>query len=117
MRRYLEEAKDEYVQVLVFPELAVSGCPPEDLLLRPHFIQRVQSTLEAFAEDVPRGMTALVGFPHPEGGVLYNGLAVVEGGMVRGVYHKMHLPNYGVFDEQRYFTRGSRPGVIKYNNS
>jgi len=114
LQSYLAQAREQNVEVLVFPELAICGYPPEDLLLRPHFIHKAQAALNEFASDVPEEMVAIVGFPHLEATTLYNGLAVIQGGKVRGVYRKMCLPNYGVFDEQRYFSAGHHPGLLNY---
>lgn len=109
----LAEALAAGVRLLVFPELMISGYPPEDLLLRPHFLDRCKAGLDHFASHVPDTITCLVGLPWLEDTDLYNALAVVHDRQVVGIYRKMHLPNYGVFDEQRYFARGIRPGVLR----
>ena len=90
--------------LVLFPELAVTGYPPEDLLLRPGFLRAVRASLEAIAAET-NGLAALVGTPHLDRD-LFNGCAVCVDGEVRGVYRKMFLPNYGVFDEDRYFQSG-----------
>jgi NAD+ synthase (glutamine-hydrolysing) len=100
----LEEAKDAGADLVLFPELAVTGYPPEDLLLRPGFVRAAQRSLEEIARAA-RGITALVGTPHFDRD-LYNGCAVCSGGEVKAVYRKRFLPNYGVFDEDRYFAPG-----------
>ena len=92
------------VDLLLFPELAVTGYPPEDLLLRPGFIRAAERTLEEVARAA-RGIVALVGYPHYDRD-LYNACAVCAGGEVKAVYRKRFLPNYGVFDEDRYFAPG-----------
>src|ERR1035437_8101616 len=117
LRSYLTQAQQRDVEVLVFPELAICGYPPEDLLLRPHFIHRAQAALDEFAGDVPEEMVAIVGFPHLEATSLYNGMAIIQGGKIKGVYRKMCLPNYGVFDEQRYFSAGHCPGILDYGGT
>src|SRR6201993_4969665 len=99
----LEEAKDAGADVVVFPELAVTGYPPEDLLLRPGFIRAVERSLEQIASAV-HGIVAIVGAPHAEGGHLYTVAAVCADGEVKERVRKELLPNYGVFDEVRYFT-------------
>lgn len=97
----LEEARAAGADLVLFPELAVTSYPPEDLLLRPGFIRAAWRSLEEIAAAT-EGVTALVGFPHFEGD-LYNACAVCSDGEVKAIYRKRFLPNYGVFDEQRYF--------------
>ncbi len=97
----LEEARSAGADLVLFPELVVTGYPPEDLLLRPGFVRAARRSLDEIAATAS-GITALVGFPHFEGD-LYNACAVCSDGDVRAVYRKRFLPNYGVFDEQRYF--------------
>jgi len=99
-----EEAKARGADFVVFPELAVTGYPPEDLLLRPGFVRAAESTVEAIAREA-RGATVLVGAPHFDRD-LYNACFVLSGGEVKAVYRKRFLPNYGVFDEDRYFAPG-----------
>jgi NAD+ synthase (glutamine-hydrolysing) len=100
----LEEALEEQADLVLFPELAVTGYPPEDLLLRPGFVRAAERTLREIAAAV-RGTAALVGFPHFDRD-LYNACAVCADGEVKAVYKKRFLPNYGVFDEDRYFAAG-----------
>ena len=100
----IAEAKRLGVDVLVFPELAVTGYPPEDLLLRPGFVRAAEQSLERFAREA-RGIVALVGYPHYDRD-LFNACAVCTSGEVKAVYRKRFLPNYGVFDEARYFATG-----------
>jgi NAD+ synthase (glutamine-hydrolysing) len=100
----LDEARRAGADLVLFPELAVTGYPPEDLLLRPAFVRAARCTLDEIAA-ASQEITALVGFPHFEGD-LYNACAVCDGGRVRAVYRKRFLPNYGVFDEERYFASG-----------
>jgi NAD+ synthase (glutamine-hydrolysing) len=110
IRDYLGRAAAARAQVVIFPELAINGYPPEDLLLKTHFLEAGRRALDRVARDV-QGMVALVGFAeHAED--VYNSLAVLADGQVRAVYRKMFLPNYGVFDEQRYFQVGDAPAVI-----
>jgi NAD+ synthase (glutamine-hydrolysing) len=90
--------------LVLFPELAITGYPPEDLLLRPGFLRAAWSSLELIAREV-RGISCLVGVPHLDRD-LYNACAVLAEGEVKAVYHKRFLPNYGVFDEDRYFQSG-----------
>ena len=96
--------------VAVFPELAVTGYPPEDLLLKPRFVADNRAALDRIAAT-SRACAAVVGFVD-EGRDLHNAAAVLHGGEVKGVFHKRLLPNYAVFDEQRYFTAGTDPPVL-----
>src|SRR5438876_6129538 len=100
----LEEARDKGADLVLFPELAVTGYPPEDLLLRPGFVRAAARSLHDMASEA-RGIVALVGFPHFDTD-LYNACAVCADGEVKAVYRKRFLPNYGVFDEDRYFAPG-----------
>jgi NAD+ synthase (glutamine-hydrolysing) len=100
----LDEAKTQGADLVLFPELAVTGYPPEDLLLRPGFVRAAESHVEAIAREA-RGTTVLVGAPHFDRD-LYNACYVLTGGEVKAVYRKRFLPNYGVFDEDRYFAPG-----------
>ncbi len=100
----LEEARDAEADLVLFPELAVTGYPPEDLLLRPGFVRAAERTLREIAAEV-HDIAALVGFPHFDRD-LYNACAVCADGEVKAVYRKRFLPNYGVFDEDRYFAAG-----------
>src|SRR5919106_983825 len=111
IREYLGLAADAGAQVAIFPELAINGYPPEDLLLKTHFLAAGRRALESVAEHV-QGMVALVGFAEHADDV-YNSLAVLADGRVQGTYRKTFLPNYGVFDEQRYFQVGDAPAVVR----
>ncbi len=129
----IERARDGGAQLVVLPELCLSGYPPEDLVLRRDFLDAVRQGLDAIAAEVD-GIVALVGFPeHLERPAdelehfdplidappppAYNSLAVLAGGEVRQVYRKCQLPNYGVFDERRYFQPGSEPAVISVDGA
>ena len=97
----LEEAKAAGTDLVLFPELAVTGYPPEDLLLRPGFLRAAEESLAAIARAT-HGIVALVGVPHFDRD-LFNACAICAGGEVKALYRKRFLPNYGVFDEDRYF--------------
>lgn len=98
--------------LVVTPELSLCGYPPEDLLLRPAFLDACAAELVALAAQVTRGVV-LVGFPERANGLRYNAMAVVREGRVAQVYRKQCLPNYTVFDEERYFTPGSAACVFE----
>jgi NAD+ synthase (glutamine-hydrolysing) len=109
----IAEAREQGAALVVFPELALSGYPPEDLLLKPSFLDRTGVALGELAAQT-RGIVALVGFPEAAEDV-YNAAAVLADGEVAAVYRKMYLPNYGVFDEQRYFQSGAEAGIFELN--
>ena len=112
---YIAEAKDKGAGLAVFPELALTGYPPEDLLLKPRFIKDNLKELKRIAASV-EGIIAIVGFvdrPVKNNDGIYNAAAIISGGKVIDVYHKIMLPNYGVFDEHRYFSEGSRITVYR----
>jgi NAD+ synthase (glutamine-hydrolysing) len=111
IRAGVRAARDAGAELVLFPELALTGYPPEDLLLRAHFLQDTATALRALAGEL-RGTTAIVGFPEASPAGVYNSAAVLSDGAVETVYRKFHLPNYGVFDERRYFTSGAEPVVI-----
>ncbi|MBA2238424.1 MAG: NAD+ synthase [Lysobacter sp.] len=103
-------ARDEYgAHVVVFPELAISGYPPEDLLLRPGFLSDCEDALQRVAREV-QGIVAVVGWPQTAGSVVYNAASVLRDGRVEQTYRKRELPNYAVFDERRYFDVDSDGG-------
>lgn len=103
---WVDRARSLGVDVVSFPELTVTGYPPEDLLLRESFILANLSGLETIIPAC-RGITAVVGFVSQDNGDIYNSAAVVHDGRLVDVYRKQRLPNYGVFDEMRYFRTGS----------
>ncbi|MGE8259167.1 MAG: NAD+ synthase [Stenotrophomonas sp.] len=97
------QAREEYgAELVMFPELAVSGYPPEDLLLRPGFLYECEQAMGRIAAAC-RGITAVVGWPQAAGAVVYNAASVLRDGLVERTYRKRELPNYAVFDERRYF--------------
>ena len=113
--RALAEAREAGADLALFPELAVTGYPPEDLLLRPGFVRAAEETLESIARETV-GIVALVGAPVYDGD-LYNACAVCAGGEVRALQRKRFLPNYGVFDEDRYFAPGRDLILLEYGET
>ncbi len=102
-------ARDAGADVVVFPELAVTGYPPEDLLLKQGFVQDNVAAIKRIARDT-KGITAIVGFVDVNSDI-YNAAAVLHNGRIAGIQHKIFLPNYGVFDEDRYFQAGTGTSV------
>ena len=108
----IEQARDLGAHLVALPELTITGYPPEDLVLWPSFVERNERELRDLA-GTTHGIVAVVGFVHAgTDGRLYNAAATIADGEVVDIYHKIHLPNYGVFDEQRYFTAGSGCPVL-----
>ncbi len=110
VREKLARAREAGAQLALFPELAVTGYPPEDLLLKEHFLADARAAVERIAADA-RGIVAVVGFPERADDA-YNAAAVLADGGVHAIYRKVNLPNYGVFDELRYFQRGPGGAMI-----
>src|SRR5213595_3180646 len=111
----LEEAKGAGADLVLFPELAVTGYPPEDLLLRPGFVRAAEHSLAELARET-RGIVAIVGTPHFDRD-LYNTCAVCAGGEVKALVRKRFLPNYGVFDEYRYFAPGNELFLFEHGRT
>ena len=114
---WIGRARDEGADLVVFPELCIPGYPAEDLYLKPHFLRANQRAVEELAAAA-QGITALVGFAEPAGEAAdfrraHNSTAVLADGRIETVYRKNRLPNYAVFDEQRYFVPGSEPATIE----
>ena len=103
---YIKKARALKADIIAFPELAITGYPPEDLLLKPQFIKDNIAALDK-VKFASKDITTIVGFVDNEGG-LFNAAAVISNGRLIDIYHKKYLPNYGVFDEYRYFKPGRR---------
>lgn len=117
IRKSAVHARDELgADMIVFPEQIVVGYPAEDLLLRPDFIAQANNAVYELAGLVD-GIALVVGYPEKDGERLYNSAAVLHQGAVVANYRKRALPNYGVFDEQRYFTAGDKPCVFEFNGA
>src|SRR5512133_2860842 len=111
----LAEAKEAGADIVLFPELAVTGYPPEDLLLRPSFVEAAEESLGQIAREA-RGIVAFVGTPQLDRD-LYNVCAVCAAGEVKALYRKRFLPNYGVFDEHRYFAPGRDLFLLEHGDA
>ncbi|MFQ5901255.1 MAG: NAD+ synthase [Thermodesulfobacteriota bacterium] len=107
----IENAKALDIDVIAFPEMVMTGYPPEDLLLNPHFIEDNLKSIQKVAKDVV-DITAIVGFVDSNGDI-FNAAAIIHNRKIIGVYRKMYLPNYGVFDEERYFCAGKKPFIME----
>jgi NAD+ synthase (glutamine-hydrolysing) len=110
IREGMRAGREAGAELVLFPELALTGYPPEDLLLREHFLADARTALEQLAGDA-QGLVAVVGFPERADDV-YNAAAIFADGKIHATYRKVYLPNYGVFDEQRYFQSGAFGAVI-----
>lgn len=108
----VNRARDELLaDAIVFPELTLTGYPPEDLLLRADLHQQVLRGLEDLKRHV-QGIDVVIGYPSTEYDGLYNAASLIRDGRIVATYHKQHLPNYSVFDEKRYFQPGNAPCVV-----
>ena len=110
----VQEARDQRgADLVVFPELTLTGYPPEDLLLRPELLERVQAALEAI-RAASRGIGLVLGYPKRDLGSLFNVAGFIHDGRLVAEYAKQRLPNYSVFDEKRYFQAGQAPAVVDF---
>ena len=107
----IKAARSLGVDLITFPELSICGYPPEDLLFKQQFIEENLQSLAKVAEG-SSGMTVVVGFVENKENI-YNAAAVIHDGRLVGVYHKIYLPNYGVFEERKYFSPGKQVPVFK----
>ncbi|MGM8870168.1 NAD+ synthase [Psychrobacter sp. 2Y5] len=112
MRKLAIEAREQGADVIVFPELALLGYPPQDLLLRPSLSGRVKNALSALSDI--ENIVMIVGYPHVDHHGTFNSAAILHNGHQKGFYHKQILPNYGVFDERRYFDKGRNQVLFDY---
>src|SRR5947208_995324 len=109
----IERGREAQADIVCFPELVITGYPPEDLLLKPSFVRDNLAQLELIAQAT-KGVAAVVGFVDEEGDI-FNAAAFIDGGEVKAIFHKVFLPNYGVFDEKRYFEPGHRCPILELN--
>jgi len=111
----IKKANDDYkADIILFPELSISSYPPEDLLLRPAFNDYINAALERIVAET-RGIHVILGYPLKQNDKLYNACSLIFNGKIKQTYYKQHLPNYGVFDEKRYFTPGNEIGLFEIN--
>ena len=109
--KQVENARAAGCQLIAFPELTITGYPPEDLVLRHKFIEDQHDVLQHIVKEIS-DITCVIGFVDNKNGDLYNSAAVVQNQSIKAVYHKIQLPNYSVFDEERYFEQGDAPLVV-----
>lgn len=112
IKQQILAAAGQGADLVLFPELAMTGYPPEDLLFREGFVEAAEQQVQALASVAPT-LTVVLGYPRRSEGALFNSAAVLMGGRVAHIYDKQVLPNYGVFDEKRYFAAGSQPLVVE----
>lgn len=113
MRAAAIDAKARGADIVIFPELALIGYPPEDLLLRPSLADRVKQSMATLGEGID-DIVMIVGYPHVDHHGTFNSAAIIQNGVQKGFYHKQSLPNYGVFDEKRYFDKGNNQVLFDY---
>src|SRR3954454_11111928 len=112
---YVERARDEGAELVVFPEMVLTGYPPEDLLLKEHFLRATAEALDAVTASV-EGIVAVVGYPERTEDV-FDAIAVIADGHVHTTYRKTRLWNYGVADEERYFQAGAGGAVLDFGGA
>ncbi len=117
MAEWAGRATEAGADLVCFPELAVTGYPPEDLVLRPRFVTDNLTALEDLARATAGGSAVLTGFVDRTERGLHNAAALLSGGEIAARYHKVKLPNYGVFDEQRYFVPGDEACPVRVASS
>ncbi|EQD25346.1 MAG: hypothetical protein D084_Lepto4C00174G0001, partial [Leptospirillum sp. Group IV 'UBA BS'] len=114
IRRHLKSALSRNLDIAAFPELAITGYPPEDLLLKPTFLEKNRKALSDLLNVAPE-ILLIVGFVE-QADDIYNAAAMIYGGRIVGIQRKQYLPNYGVFDENRYFQSGNENTILRYRN-
>ncbi|MGC8942152.1 MAG: NAD+ synthase [Sulfurihydrogenibium sp.] len=111
---YTKEAEKLEADIIVFPELALTGYPPEDLVLKQSFIEKNTEYIKRLSQNVGN-IVVIVGFIDKQEDI-YNAAAIIHKGEIKGIYHKQYLPNYGVFDEKRYFQEGKKLTILQIEN-
>ncbi len=115
IRHHRKLAAEQGADLVLYSELFLTGYPPEDLVLKPAFVEACKRELEALAKETADGGPALlVGLPWADGNKLYNAVALLDNGNIEGLRYKVDLPNYGVFDEKRVFDAGPNPGPMSF---
>lgn len=112
MEQFAGQARQAGAQMVIFPEMSLCGYPPEDLLLRPQFLADTRQWLQSAAK-ASADIAVVAGFAHQQNNQVFNSLAVIQQGRIGQMYHKAVLPNYGVFDEKRYFAEGTQPLIAE----
>lgn len=112
----ITKAKNENADLVVFPELTLTGYPPRDLLIKKSFVKKNIEILHQLVE-LTENIAIVVGFVDEKNGDLYNAAAFIQNKEIVEIYHKMHLPNYDVFDEKRYFTAGTVPSLVNFKGA
>lgn len=115
MHALATDAKNRGADIVIFPELSLIGYPPEDLLLRPTLGERVKEAMAKLAQI--EGIVTILGYPHIDHHGAFNSAAILQGGVQKGFYHKQCLPNYGIFDERRYFQKGRNQVLFDYKGA
>ncbi len=112
---FIKRASSEGADIIAFPELALCGYPPEDLLLKPYFISQNLKFLKYIVNNT-KDILVILGFPHKTKDALYNSAVIIYNKTIRYIYNKICLPNYGIFDEKRYFKPGEETSIIQLND-
>ncbi|MBR91879.1 MAG: NAD+ synthase [Dehalococcoidia bacterium] len=113
---FIKKAEEKKVDILAFPELTITGYPPEDLVHYDHFVNSNIKKLKEISKSV-KNTTVVIGFVNKIKNRLYNSAAIIENKKIKYIYNKIHLPNYGVFDEKRYFYPGEEIPILEINNT
>jgi len=113
MLNLVTDAVDAGAHLIVFPEMALTGYPPEDLLFRDGFMIQVENEIDYFCDSVPSSICVLFGAPSRNDDLLFNSAYCIQNNRISHIYHKQELPNYGVFDEKRYFSSGNQSYVFE----
>tara|TARA_B100000214_G_scaffold375390_1_gene361497 strand:- start:683 stop:2398 length:1716 start_codon:yes stop_codon:yes gene_type:complete len=113
---FIKKAEKKKVDILAFPELTITGYPPEDLVHYDHFVNSNIKKLKEISKSV-KNTTIVIGFVNKIKNRLYNSAAIIENKKIKYIYNKIHLPNYGVFDEKRYFYPGEEIPILEINNT
>ena len=113
----IKKASKKGAKIIVTPELALSGYPPEDLILKDHFCLDCEKEIDRIIDKIPKEPLILIGTPLLRSGKKRNAAVIINNGKIIGEYYKHLLPNYSVFDEKRLFIPGNEPLIIDFNNN